>query len=54
MIDDVDLSHTLDPIIPNGTIYYCCMRDNAKIANVKDHLKYGAFNSMINQKHHTH
>ena len=54
MIDDADLLHTLCSSTPNGIIHDYCMCDEMKIANAKDHLKYGTFKSMINQKYHSH
>ena len=45
-MDDVYLSHTLDPSAPNGTIRDRCMCDNMKISNVKDRLKH-VFHSSV-------
>ena len=50
IIDDVYLSRTLDPNTPNGMIRDCCICDNIKIANEKDHLKHDNLESVINQK----
>ena len=48
MVNDIDLSHTLDPNTPNDVIRDYCMCDDVKIANEKDYLKYDTFKYMIN------